>query len=46
MVGVEIEEKIYDAIQQYCQTDEDIVEAKQYFNNMLVNEMIDGALEE
>ncbi len=46
MVGVEIEEKIYDAIQRYCVTEEDKVAAKTYFTNILVSDMIDEALEE
>ena len=46
MVGVELEEKFNDAIQQHCRTDEDIVEAKRYFQNYLVNDMIDSALKE
>lgn len=46
MVGVEIEEKIHDAIQRYCVTEEDKATAKTYFTNILVTDMIDEALEE
>lgn len=46
MIGVEIEEKIYDAIQRHCVTEEDKEEAKTYFNNILINDLIDEALAE
>lgn len=45
MIGVELEEKFNDAIQQICQTDRAKKEAKEYFKNYLVNDMIDEALE-
>jgi len=45
-VGVEVEEAIIDAIQRYCTTDEKKEEAKTYFENCLINDMIDDALEE
>ena len=46
MRGVELEQTFIDAVQQYCRTEEDKVEAKRYFENCLINDLIDEALEE
>jgi len=46
MIGVELEEKFNDAIQDLCRTDEAKEEAKRYFENCLINDMIDETLEE
>lgn len=46
MIGVELEEAINSAIERTLVTKKDIEEAKTYFENMLVNEMIDAVTEE
>ncbi len=46
MIGVELEERFIDAIQDLCRTDEAKEEAKVYFDQCIINDMIDEALEE
>lgn len=43
-VGVKIEAAIIDALERYCVTAEDIEEAKIYFENVLVTELIELTL--
>ena len=40
----DLEDEIIDAIQRCCQTEEDGVKAKEYFENCLINDIIDEAL--
>ena len=44
--GVELESKFIDAIERTLDTDEAIEEAKTYFTNCLINDLIDEALED
>lgn len=42
----DLEDKLHEAIQQCCQTEEDVEGAKKYFGDSLVRDIIDDALEE
>lgn len=46
MKGVELENAIHNAIERTIITKKDADEAKVYFENMLVNDMIDEVTEE
>ncbi len=41
----DLEEEFHEVIQRCCTTEKDIEKAKQYFYSILVNDMIDEALE-
>jgi len=43
---IDLENEIIEAIQRCCSTEEDKEKAKRYFYNILVNDVIDEALEE
>jgi hypothetical protein len=41
----DLEQELHEAIQRCCSTEEDEEKAKRYFYSVLVNDMIDEALE-
>lgn len=43
---VDLENEFQNAVQRCCKTEEDKIEAKKYFEDCLINDLIDDALEE